>query len=141
MCDQYQNTNEDANDSYITIYQIIVKAFHSLFNKTNNDSSNLIAETSIPNNSVTDNDKLEFEFENFIVSTIIWFIAILLSILVIALIILVFVNTNKRFNEYDEMNSFDTDLEKQDSTTSDRLSVIEEETEDEEDEDAQTASN
>ncbi|KAG0668837.1 hypothetical protein C6P45_004320 [Maudiozyma exigua] len=137
MCDHYQdnnnNTIDNANDSYISIYQIVVKAFNSLFTKTSTDSSKLVTVASITNNVATENDKLEFEFENFIVSTIIWFIAILLFILVIALIILVFVNTNKTFTSYDDTDPFDSDLEKQD-VTSTRLSVIEEETEDEEEE-------
>ena len=131
------STTTDGNEKYISIYQMVVKSLNSLVGADNQHYDN---SRTITSNAATQNDKLEFEFENFIVSTVIWFIAIIIFILVAALIILVFMNAGDRRSnddnkeeEDDDKDSFDTDLEKQELPV--RLSIIEEEEEDDDEED------
>lgn len=64
---------------------------------------------------------LDFEFENFLVCGVVWFIAVLLVVLVVALVVLVCVNTGNRSTVSDQ----DYDVEKQ-------LETIQEESESDE---------
>lgn len=127
MCGHYHNSEStNSNDNgIISLYKNFINSIDMLLNSQYNYNETMNA------NSMMQQDKLEFEFENFIVSAVVWLIASLLFIIIIALIVLLFVNSRSTDNIMKKKKSLNipamTDLEKQLPV------IIEEEEEKEED--------